>query len=212
MARGIIYIMTTAVPGLIKIGKTGSNNYEQRMYNLEHDGYRNVTALKRAFAIEVDEYDAKETLLHTIFEKSRVADTELFALDVNVAVQLLSSFEGNVVYPKTETKEELFTDAVDATGTNITTNVSRRPHFVFSMCGLKPGDMITFVRDKSKTATIIDEKHVLYNSKTYTLSGLALELLNEINGTHDTHGVRGSLYFEYQGKTLQELREERENR
>ena len=90
MARGIIYLMTTVVPGLIKIGKTGCGNFEQRMYNLEHDGYRNVTALKRAFAIEVDEYDEKESMLHTIFAKSRVADTELFALDVNVATQLLS--------------------------------------------------------------------------------------------------------------------------
>lgn len=26
MARGIIYCMTTIVPGLVKIGKTGSNN------------------------------------------------------------------------------------------------------------------------------------------------------------------------------------------
>ena len=50
MSKGIIYIMTTAVPGLIKIGKTGSANFEQRMYNLEHDGYRNVTALKISFA------------------------------------------------------------------------------------------------------------------------------------------------------------------
>lgn len=59
MSKGIIYIMTTAVPGLIKIGKTGSANFEKRMYDLEHDGYRNVTALKRSFAIEVDDYDEK---------------------------------------------------------------------------------------------------------------------------------------------------------
>ena len=66
MAKGIIYIMTTAVPGLIKIGKTNTANYKERMYGLEHNGYRNVTALKRAFAIEVDNYDEKETLLQNI--------------------------------------------------------------------------------------------------------------------------------------------------
>lgn len=63
MSKGIIYIMTTAVPGLIKIGKTGTANFEQRMYSLEHDGYRNVTALSRRFAIEVEDYEAKEVLL-----------------------------------------------------------------------------------------------------------------------------------------------------
>ena len=33
MAIGIIYIMSTVVPGLIKIGKTGIDNFERRMYN-----------------------------------------------------------------------------------------------------------------------------------------------------------------------------------
>lgn len=75
--KGIIYIMKCVVPGLIKIGKTGSDNYEQRMYALEHNGYRNVTGFQRVFAIEVEDYDAKETMLHTIFDKSKVADTEL---------------------------------------------------------------------------------------------------------------------------------------
>lgn len=113
MAKGIIYIMTTVVPGLIKIGKTGLNNFDQRMYNLEHNGYSNVTALRRHFAIEVDDYDEKESLLHTIFAKSRVADTELFAIDVNICTQLLSSFDGTVVYPKNESKDEIFVVATD---------------------------------------------------------------------------------------------------
>ena len=114
MSKGIIYLMTTAVPGLVKIGKTGSNNFNQRMYDLEHNGYRNVTALKRVFAIEVDDYDEKEKLLHTIFEKSQLSDTELFAIDVNTAIQLLSSFEGRMVFPYSETKDEVFEEAVDS--------------------------------------------------------------------------------------------------
>ncbi len=114
MAKGIIYLMTTAVPGLVKIGKTGSKNFESRMYELEHNGYRNVTALKRAFAIEVNDYDEKEKLLHTIFEKSQLSDTELFAIDVNIAIQLLSSFEGDMIYPLSETKDEVFDEAADS--------------------------------------------------------------------------------------------------
>ncbi len=31
MSKGIIYAMTTVVPGLGKIGKTGCQNFEQRM-------------------------------------------------------------------------------------------------------------------------------------------------------------------------------------
>lgn len=31
----------------------------------------------------------------------------MFALDVNLAIQLLSSFDGEVIFPKTESKEEI---------------------------------------------------------------------------------------------------------
>ena len=66
MTRGIIYVAKTAVPGLVKIGKTGLTNFEARMYQLEHNGYFNVAGLKRVFAIEVDEYDEKESMLETV--------------------------------------------------------------------------------------------------------------------------------------------------
>ena len=111
MSKGIIYVMTTAVPGLLKIGKTGSDQYKNRMYFLENNGYQNVTVLKKAFAIEVEDYDGKETLLHEIFEKSRVGDTELFALDKSLVIKLLSSFEGTQIYPEKETKQDSFEKA-----------------------------------------------------------------------------------------------------
>lgn len=58
--RGIIYIMTTAVSGLIKIGQTGIDNYQERMRFLEANGYYNVSGLKRFFAIELTDYKEKE--------------------------------------------------------------------------------------------------------------------------------------------------------
>ncbi len=103
--------MTTVVPGLIKIGKTTEENFESRMYNLEHNGYSNVVGLKRHFAIEVEDYDEKENLLDDIFSKSRVPNTELFALDIDLVVQLLSSFDGVQIYPLSESKEEVFQKA-----------------------------------------------------------------------------------------------------
>ena len=104
MAKDIIYRMTTIVPGLIKIGKIGSSNFDQRMYTLEHNGYSNVVVLKRNFAIEVEDYDEKEEIIHNIFSKSRV---------VNLVVQLLSSMEGKQVYPIDKPKEVVFDEATD---------------------------------------------------------------------------------------------------
>ncbi len=113
VAKGIIYAMSTVVPGLVKLGKTGSDSFQSRMYNLESNGYKNVTGLKREFAIEVEDYDEKETLLDDIFSRSRVAGTELFALDINLVIQLLASFEGDQIYPpvQEETKEQTFEKA-----------------------------------------------------------------------------------------------------
>ena len=112
--KGILYIMTTAIDGLIKVGKTASDNFEKRMYNLEHNGYCNVTSLKRQFAIEVEDYSEKEDLFKKLFLRSRVADTELYSLDLRQVIQLFSSFEGKQVYPQDETKEEVFSYATQA--------------------------------------------------------------------------------------------------
>ncbi len=111
MAKGIIYVMTTVVPGLVKIGKTGTQNFESRMYHLERNGYFNVVGLKREFAIEVDQYDEKEVLVDELFSKSRVENSELFAVDVDLVVQLLASFEGKQVYPTIISKDEVFSVA-----------------------------------------------------------------------------------------------------
>lgn len=45
MAKGIIYCMTTIVDGLVKIGKTKKENFKQRMYHLEHNGYAQIVGL-----------------------------------------------------------------------------------------------------------------------------------------------------------------------
>lgn len=110
MSTGVLYVMSTVVSGLIKIGKTTTDRFDSRMYELEHNGYRNVTGLRRRFAIEVENYDEKERILDDIFAKARVPGSELFVLDINLAIELLASFEGHQIYPKmsTESKSRIF--------------------------------------------------------------------------------------------------------
>ncbi|MCR5420771.1 MAG: hypothetical protein K6E98_07190 [Lachnospiraceae bacterium] len=188
MNKGIIYIMTTAVPGLIKIGKTGSANFEQRMYNLEHDGYRNVTALKRTFAIEVSDYDEKESMLHKIFEKSRLSDTELFAIDVNIAVQLLSSFEGTVIYPKTETKSEIFDDATD-------NNKSK----------LIPDGKYTFKRKKLSDNKTVTASAIIKSGRWTLLKGSILGINEDAGVSMKAKIARASLPLDKKGFLLDDV-------
>lgn len=78
---------------------------------LEAHGYANVGGLKREFAIEVDDYDDKEKLIHHLFSKSRIANTELFAIDAEIIKSLFASFDGKIVYLKNKTKRAVFSQA-----------------------------------------------------------------------------------------------------
>lgn len=137
MSKGVLYVMETVVPGLIKIGKTGTENFEQRMRFLEHNGYNNITGLKRQFAIEVDDYDEKENLLFTVFAKSRLINSELFALDAELVVQLLASFEGRQVYPENETPDQVFAHA--AAVRRVREDLARIPDGIYHLNRKKRG-------------------------------------------------------------------------
>lgn len=188
MDKGVIYIMATAVPGLIKIGKTGTLNYETRMYNLEHDGYRNVTALKRAFAIEVDNYNDKESMLHRIFEKSRLSDTELFALDINIAIQLLSSFDGTVIFPKTETKQEIFGDAADS-----------------SKSKLIPDGTYRFQRKKMSDNKTVQATAIIDNGRWTIVKGSVLGITEDVGVSQRGKSIRASLPLDSNGRLLEDV-------
>lgn len=187
MPKGIIYLMSTAVPGLVKIGKTRSDCFEQRMYNLEHDGYRNVTALKREFAIEVEDYDDKEKMLHTIFEKSQLADTELFALDKNIAIQLLSSFDGRVVFPKNESKEEIFEVATD-------NGTSKRI----------PDGKYTFKRKKKSDNKVVTATAEVKNGIWTIKRGSVLGIAEDVGVSNKAKIARLALQMDDNGKLLED--------
>lgn len=188
MARGIIYIMSTIVPGLIKIGKTGSDSFSSRMYQLEHNGYRNITGLKREFAIEVNDYDSKETLLQNIFEKSRVGDTELFSLDINIVKSLLSSFDGVIVYPKSETKEEIFSESSEKIKSKL----------------IPDGTYILKRKRQSDDGKMINATAIIKNGEWTLLKGSILGISEGIGGSQKAKNLRKTLNIDENGILLED--------
>lgn len=195
--KGIVYIMTTAVSGLIKIGKTGSQNYGERMRYLERNGYYNVSGLKQFFAIKLDDYDDKESLLHEIFSKHQVDDSELFALDCELVKQLLLAFDGKVVYPKHIDKEREFDE--------VTQSRKQGTLFSFYRKGLKNGDVITFVQDKAISATVVGEREVEYNSEIYKLSPLTRNIFQQKGKCNASGAYQGAAYWTFNGQKLKDL-------
>lgn len=199
MSKGVIYIMTTAVAGLIKIGKTQTNQYQERMRNLESNGYYNTVGLKRAFAIEVEDYDDKERLIHEVFSKHRVADSELFALEADLVEQLLLAFEGKVIFPENTDREKRFDDVTK------TRAISHR--FSFYAKGIQDGAVITFHYDPKIKAKVVGEREVEYNDITYKLSPLTYKIMEERGELNKSGAYQGAQYWDYKGTRLSRIKD-----
>ncbi len=228
MAKGVLYVMTCAVTGLLKIGQAETKRFNARMQTLENNGYANITGLKRHFAIEVEDYSAKEKMLHTIFSKSRIDKTEMFALDKYLVVQLLSSFDGTVIYPKESSKSTTFNTATEKLKHERNRQKAiklkkaikketvhhkkskepvplKKPPFRFSTIGIKAGEEIAFLHDPNIKVKVFDDRHVSYQGKLWKLSPLAKYLMET------DRPIQGPVKFTYNGKLLTDLRKEREN-
>ena len=170
--------MSTAVNGLVKIGQTKTEQYNERMRFLESNGYRNVTGLKREYAIEVSEYKNKEKMLHEIFSKSRISDTELFALDKDIVLQLLSSFDGKVIFPVNENKEEIFE---------------------------KPNDTYYFEKLKKSDNRTVKVSAKVENGKWTILKGSIIGITEDKGVSQKAKLTRESMKFDKQGKLLEDF-------
>jgi hypothetical protein len=200
MKKGIIYLMTTAVSGLIKIGKTEEDKFQESMRFLESNGYYNIVGLKRFFAIKVEDYGKKEKLIQKIFNKHKVGKSELFALDQEIVKQLkqlLLSFKGEVIYPENINPEKEFKEVSKAR--------KRGELFSFYKKGLKNGDQISFIKDKNIVATVCEERKVEYQGEVLKLSKLTQKIFEQRGELNNSRSYRGAAYFEFNGKKLKDL-------
>ena len=188
--------MTTSVEGLIKIGKT--QNFNNRMSILEQNGYWNVSGLKRFYAVRVSDYDEKEKLIHTIFSKSQVSTSELFALDKHIAKELLESFDGELIYPEKEDKKAVVKPTKKAS------NTAKKTRLILADIGIENGATLSYYDDPTITCTVTDntKNMVSYKGKEYSLS----RVINQIKG--DNNPYQGSYHLTYKGKRLTTIREE----
>lgn len=194
--KGIIYICTTSVEGLIKIGRT--DNFNSRMAILEQNGYWNVSGLKRFYAVRVDDYIEKEKLIHTIFSKSQVANSELFALDKNLAKDMLDAFEGEIIYPEQPKKQ---------TNVPVISKKKKAPT-KFNMVNIPVGSTLVFIKDPTKTVTTVDDiNKVNLNGEVMAISEAASRLRGK-NNRGEYPSTCGQAWFTYNGRLITELRDE----
>lgn len=197
MAKGIIYVMT-CTQGLLKIGKTETSQFENRMRRLEDNGYKNFNGFKRQFAVEVSGYDEKEKLVHRLFDKSQVKiagkGIEMFAVELPLVIDLLKAFDGRQIYPA---------DNQDGIHSEKQKRKQIAKPLTFEMLELPVGSVLTYADDESVSVTTADEKnHVLYGGNTYAMSTLVSMLKG--GGSY-----QGSFYMKYNGRRLTDIRAEK---
>lgn len=200
--KGIVYVMS-CTQGLLKIGCTQTDQFENRMSFLENNGYQQFNGFHREFAVEVDDYRAKESLMHRLFDKSQVKlsgkGIEMFAVDINLVIDLMKAFGGRQVYPPLPAVNN------NSTSSGSIVRKQEAKPLTFSMIGIPVGSELTYKDDPSRKAVTVDNKnHILWNGQTYTLSGLASLWRNG-------QSVQGGAYWLYNGKTLVQIRKDLEN-
>jgi len=204
MEKGFIYIFTNeAMPDYIKIGIT--KDIKTRLKELDTTGI--PVPFRCHYAIQVENYKARERLLHDAFADHRVRNNrEFFRLSPERAVSALKAIGGKEF-------SELDNEMIDEEGNVVEDqqlkNIVRKKRFPFKECGIPVGAEIVFTRDPNKKAYVLPDGRVKFNEEIYSLSALAKKLLQELG--YNWKAVSGPSFFTYNGDILTDIREQEES-
>lgn len=199
----IVYVLVNeAMPGLIKIGRT-NGDLAARIRGLYQTGV--PLPFELFFACEVANSTFVEDKLHEAFDDHRISkNREFFRLapERARAALLLASIReirlGDEVFETPEAKAE-----VEA--------AKRRARFRLSMIGINPGTELRLAKDMAITCKTVDENNqVEFKGDVTSLSDAALQAIRNMG--YDWVSVSGPWEWTHQGKRLDELRREIEER
>ncbi len=91
----------------------------------------------------------------------------------------------------------------------VTRRKERRPPFKFSMIGLKIGDVVYFEHGDIPV-TVVSENTIDYDSEIYTLSRFCKHFMPDENSENKEY--QGPAHFLYNGRTLDDIRKEKEKK
>ena len=207
---GVIYILTNpSFPDYIKIGY--ATNIEQRLRQLNRS--ETIPYAFRVYAIYEVESDLTDKELHKLIDSLnpglRTIETfdgkerkkEFYAMspeDAYLLLECIAKISGTTNRLK-KMKPEGHEVEDEIVAEEVRTEARRGP-FKFSDCEIPFGSKITFVEDENIVATVLDDRHILYNNQTTSLSALAQEL------KQFDHPVQGTVWFNYNGEKLNDLR------
>lgn len=203
MAEIVYILVNEAMPGLIKIGRT-NGELATRIRGLYQTGV--PLPFELFYACEVKDAAFAEAQLHEAFGDHRVSkNREFFRLapEKARAALLLGAIReirlaDEEVFETPEVKSEVEV-------------AKKRAKFRFSMIGLPPGAELQLAKDPSIICQTTDENNqVNFKGDQTSLSDAALQAIRELG--YDWSSVSGPWEWTYQGRRLDEIRREIEDR
>jgi hypothetical protein len=217
--KGIVYILTNpCLDGWVKIGMSDKDDIQDRLAELNNPS--NIPLSFRAFALyyvenpqEVEKgihnlIDTIDDTLRAIEQKEsgRNRKREFYKISPEKAFEVfkqVAKFRGDIEFLQmvqpSETEQKI--DEIIQ---------QKRPRLNLKEIGIPAKATLNFVNDESITCVAdIENNKLIYEDSSYSLSALAIKLLNEKCGWNIS-SIAGGSYFKYNGNTLNDIRDNKE--
>jgi hypothetical protein len=219
MNKGIVYILTNpCLDGWIKIGMSEKDDIQDRLAELNNPS--NMPLSFRAYAIyrvlnPLSVEDGIQNIIDTVDDTLRsieIKDNGRKRKREFYKISPEKAFEVFKQVAKMRSDEE-FLELVEPTVQEQTVDTvlqSKKPKLSLKEIGVPEDAILTFVGDESVTCiTKSSVNKLFYENKEYSISALAIKLLQEkCNWKAKT--IAGASYFKYNGLTLNDIRQQKE--
>ena len=194
-----VYILTNeSMPDIIKIGIT--DNLFRRLKEL--DNTSTPLPFECFYALEVEDAQSIEKLLHEAFDDKRVRQNREFfnclPEQAKSALKIAEKMGGRDVTPK----EVVVETEQDRQALDSAKKKKGRVDY-FGVLGINDGEILTFSKDQTITCEVKENGQVLFRDELTSLSGSALIIVSEMG--YNWQQVRGAGYWCYKGTTLLDL-------
>tara|TARA_Y100000590_G_C15692379_1_gene1003896 strand:+ start:662 stop:1261 length:600 start_codon:yes stop_codon:yes gene_type:complete len=198
------------MPDHIKIGRT--SNLSERLKSLDNTSV--PLPFECLYAIEVDDPDTVERLLHDVFRDSRTRRSrEFFEVGGERVIAAMNLTGGRDVTPRE--------DIVEDQESQVALDKARSTHgaFNFDMVGIVAGTTLEFYDDPSITCVVKNAKQVEFDGEETSLSRSASKVLigrlqdssEIVPGYLISNAIRGPIYWYFEGESLSQRRKRMES-
>ena len=192
---GIVYcLVNQSMPDYVKIGRTV--DLDQRLRSLDNTSM--PLPFECVYAVEVDDPENVERLLHQTFHEQRTRSTrEFFEVGPERVMAAMQLTGGKDVTPSVIAVED------EESRRAVEKSRSRRESFNFEMVHIPIGTELHFVDEPEITCTVHSRNRVMFEGRETSISAAAGDVL-ERRGM--SRRIAGTGYWYFQDESLHERR------